>query len=116
MTHISTLISNLRSAMPLNTQVAANNFLARYTTEDQCALISSMYIGRDHIHDTKIRADYIPEGIHFDRYFTTGSAPKWDIPPARFSQILYEKGLNLNAYYDAFERCCQNSAVNLAQF
>lgn len=116
MTHINNLTSNLLNALPFTTEAEAETFLSEYSIDDQCAMISAMYIGRDHIHDDQIRDDYIPQRIKFDRYFVTGDFSRWLIRPADFARIIYEKEHCLNTYLTAFSKCCSNSGIDLQQF
>lgn len=116
MTSIMDLIDSISPHIPFRSEESAQTFLDRYDIEDQVALISALYIGRDHLHDSIIKLDYVPNGWAFDRHFTTGSAPKWDISPADFARILYEKNSNLHTYYKAFIRCTQASEYSLDSF
>ena len=116
MTSITDLIDRVSSHIPFRSTEAAQAFLDGYSVDDQAALISALYIGRDHIHDTVIRDDYVPDGCVFDRYFTTGRAPKWDISPTEFARILYEKGNNLPTYYTRFIDCTRASKYKLESF
>ena len=116
MTSITQLIAAATPHIPFANQAAAQAFLNQYSVDDQAALISALYIGRDHIHDSAIRGDYVPNGMAFDRFFTTGNAPKWDIAPTDFARILYEKNSALQTYFDAFNRCVQASSYSLADF
>ncbi|MFL1916979.1 hypothetical protein ACJW8B_16530 [Plesiomonas shigelloides] len=116
MTHIVNLINDAVSATPF-TLVSADTFLSQYQVSDQAALISALYIGRDHLHDNEIRDDYVPQSMVFDRYFITGDGnPRWDINPADFARILYEKSTNLGMYFTAFVRCANSSQLDLSYF
>lgn len=116
MTNISQLIAAVTPHLPFNNEEAAQAFLVQYNLDDQAALISALYIGRDHIHDSVIQPDYVPSGLAFDRFFVTGNSVKWDIEPSNFARILYEKNTNLTHYFTAFLRCVQASAFPLATF
>lgn len=116
MTTISQLIGSASPHIPFANESAAQAFLNQYGTDDQAALISALYIGRSHIHSSEIQPDFVPNGIAFDRFFSTGSPQKWDIEPADFARILYEKNTNLSTYYAAFVRCAQASGYSLAAF
>lgn len=116
MTSITDLIDRVSSHIPFRSVEAAQAFLDGYSVDDQAALISALYIGRDHIHDTIIRDDYVPAGWAFDRYFTTGREAKWDIPPRDFARILYEKGTNLPTYFTRFTDCTRASKYQLESF
>jgi hypothetical protein len=114
MTNVTQLIASAKQNIPFTNQAAAQGFLNQYGVDDQAALISALYIGRDHIHDSSIRADYVPSGMAFDRFFQTGDASKWLINPSDFARILYEKNTNASVYFDAFLRCVP--APSLASF
>ncbi|MGB6214503.1 hypothetical protein [Pseudomonas mandelii] len=116
MTNITDLINSISPYIPFRNEESAKEFLDQYDNDDQAALISALYIGRDHIHDSIIRSDYVPNGWAFDRYFTTGRAPKWDISPADFAKKLYEKSSNLHMYYTSFVRCTKASNYSLSNF
>lgn len=116
MTNVVELISSVSQHIPFQNGERAQQFLDQYSTDDQAALISALYIGRDHIHDLGIRPDYVPTGWRFDRFFTTGREPKWDIHPNDFARILYEKNTNLHRYYDAFIQCMEASQYSLDEF
>lgn len=116
MTNIHSLITAATPHIPFS-PAAAQSFLANYDVNDQAALISALYIGRDHYHDDAIQPDYVPEGMVFDRYFHTGgNGSSWFINPAEFAGILYEKNSQLNAYFEAFLKCATASGYNLASF
>lgn len=116
MTSIEQLIAAVAPHIPFASEPAAQAFLNQYSAADQAALISALYIGRDHIHDAQIRPDYLPKSMAFDRFFHTGSAPNWDIPPADFAGILYKKNTMVATYYAAFIRCMRASGFSLNAF
>jgi hypothetical protein len=116
MTTITQLIDAVTPRIPFANEMAAETFLGHYGVDDQAALISALYIGRDHIHASEIRPDYVPQGMAFNRFFTTGDAQKWLIEPSDFARILYEKNTNLTSYLDAFLRCVQASNYSLTAF
>ncbi|CAI0896872.1 hypothetical protein [Serratia grimesii] len=118
MTHIQQLTNQVLSQIPFNSSSEAQGFLQPYTQDDQAALISALYIGRDHIHFNTIQEDYIPDSIPFDRYFHTGGGHgvRWLINPAEFKDILYEKSMSLKTYYGAFLRCTNGSGLDLSRF
>ncbi len=116
MTSITDLIASISPHVPFRTEEGAKAFLDQYGIHDQAALISALYVGRDHIYDSIILSEYVPKGWELNRFFTTGRAPNWDIDPADFARIIYEKNSNLNAYYDAFIRCTKASNYSLDSF
>lgn len=116
MTDIRILIQAADQLIPFKNEDIAQTFLNQYSEADQAALISALYIGRDHIHDQVIRNDYVPLGMAFDRFFITGNAPRWDINPNEFARILYEKNSNVRTYYAAFLRCVAASQYSLQNF
>ncbi|ATR41265.1 MULTISPECIES: hypothetical protein [Klebsiella pneumoniae complex] len=118
MTHIQQLITAADSLIPFQSASTAKAFLNQYSIDDQAALISALYIGRDHLHANQIQSNYIPATIPFDRFFHTGGGHgvRWLIEPAEFATILYEKNTNLRTYYEAFERCANGSRINLSTF
>lgn len=118
MIHIQQLITAATPLIPFQSESAAAAFLNQYSIDDQAALISAFYIGRDHIHANQIQSDYVPATIPFDRYFHTGGGHgvRWLIKPEDFATILYEKNTNLHTYYDAFVRCANGSGINLSSF
>ena len=116
MTTITQLIGAATPHIPFASESAAQAFLNQYDTDDQAALISALYIGRDHIHASEIQPGYVPNGIAFDRFFTTGDAQRWLIQPSDFAEILHGKNTNLGGYYEAFLRCAQASGYSLTAF
>jgi hypothetical protein len=111
MTSVTLLIAATTPHIPFANEAAAQAFLNQYDVNDQAALISALYIGRDHIHHSSIRPGYVPNGYAFDRFFQTGDASNWLISPAGFASILHEKNTNLSVYYDAFRRCVPASSL-----
>lgn len=69
MTHIQQLITAADSLIPFQSASTAKAFLNQYSIDDQAALISALYIGRDHLHANQIQSNYIPATIPFDRFF-----------------------------------------------
>lgn len=121
MTHIATLMKDLLANLP-HSQDDANHFLSKYSLDDQCALISAIYIGRDHIHydhfieESEETSAYFLPSDPYSRFFSTGNLSHWLIPPSDFAQIISEKANNLRTYFNAFIRCSQNSGYNMANF
>ncbi|ECM1026417.1 hypothetical protein BZ329_21830 [Salmonella enterica subsp. enterica serovar Enteritidis] len=122
MTHINKLINDLLSILPANESKIAS-FLSNYSIEDQCALISAIYIGRDNIHSNNFTEGrdtpyFIPGDQHigYHRFFATGKSPNWEIEPTKFARIIFEKQNNLSQYFTAFIRCSGGSGYNIADF
>lgn len=118
MTDIQQLIQNVTPLIPFKSSSTADSFLQQYSLEDQAALISALYIGRDHNQASQIQQDYVPKSIPFDRFFHTGGGHgvPWLINPAEFKDILYEKNTALTGYFSAFLRCSTASGCDLSQF
>ncbi|ARJ43693.1 hypothetical protein B1H58_17670 [Pantoea alhagi] len=118
MTDINNLISAASPHIPFRSENAAQQFLSQHTVSDQAALVSALYIGRDHLHDDKIQPNYVPNGIVFDRNFHTYgvTSGRWLIEPTDFARILYEKNSQLTDYFTAFQRCAKASRYVLAKF
>lgn len=116
MTSITQLIAAATPYIPFANEATAQAFLNQYAVDDQAALISALYIGRDHIHYSQIQPNYVPSGMALDRFFTTGDPSKWLISPSEFAEILYQKNSALQTYFDAFLRCMQGSSLSLANF
>ena len=110
---IQKLIQQIKPHIKFDSEASAQRFLDGYDVSDQMALISALYIGRDHIHAQELREDFL-------KYAKTGELNRtWEektVPPKDYATVLYEKGLNLNTYYDAFLRCMTNSNINLSNF
>jgi hypothetical protein len=85
MTDIQQLIRAALAGVPFRSVVNTQAFLNTYSLEDNSALITALIIGRDHIHDDRIRPDYVPDDLSFDRFLHTGSAGIWLIQPADVS-------------------------------
>ncbi len=111
--HIQTLINNIKPLVPFASEEDANNFLKNYVQDDCYALLTAMYIGRDHIHSDTINPDYnsVLSSGSFNRYYHQDTASLNEIP-----RILYDKNSCLTSYYDSFIRCTTNSGFNLNNF
>ncbi|ENR6005631.1 hypothetical protein ACEWMH_000307 [Citrobacter freundii] len=118
MTYIQQLIAAADPLIPFQNTSDAQMFLQQYSVDDQAALVSALYIGRDHIHSSQLNEDCFNAGIPFDCYFHTGGGHgvRWLINPAEFATILYEKNTSLRTYYQSFVRCANGSGINLATF
>lgn len=115
MTHIVDLINSAKPYIPFN-QNTATSFLGQYSIDDQCALISALYIGRDHIHNNTFNPEMFDISESNARFSHTGCNPNWNIPPDHFPSILDEKNTNLHIYYDSFLRCAGGSNYDLSTF
>lgn len=118
MTHIKQLIDAADPMIPFRSRSEADDFLQQYSLDDQAALVSALYIGRDHIHYNALNDDCFNAGIEFNRFFHTGGDGdvRWLIEPSEFKDILYEKNTNLQTYYKAFLRCANGSELDLSSF
>lgn len=121
MTHITILLEDLLKNIPAN-QDDANDFLSKYLVDDQCAIISAIYIGRDHIsyntfiEDSEETSAYFTPSYPYGRFYTTGNSPRWIIEPSDFARIIYEKASSLELYCTAFKRCSDNSGYDMSSF
>ncbi|MBB3303904.1 hypothetical protein FHW71_000407 [Enterobacter sp. Sphag1F] len=121
MSHIMKLIVDLTNNT-LSCQFTAHRLLSEYSIDEQCALITAILIGRDHIkHNKFIEYDketigYFGPSRPFSRYLFTGHAPNWRIRPEEFASILSSKSDNINIYCEAFIRCAHNSGYDLYCF
>lgn len=116
MTTINQLIADVSPHIPFANEAGAQSFLNQYNVDDQEALITALYVGRDHIHGSTIQDNYVSQGMTLDRHFMTKNGTSWAIQPAHFARILYEKNSNLNTYYAAFTRSMQGSGYSLNAF
>jgi len=80
----------------------AQALLAQYPLDIQIQLITSIYLGRDHIHSAKMRDD---------TDWTRGAIDH--IPIKDYAQILYEKALSSTTYLDSLLRCSNASGYDL---
>lgn len=112
MQDIRILIQSAMSGDNFSNLTNSQNYLANLNTDDQLALITAMYIGRDHLHNDTINDDYLwmITDNKFNRYWHA------DIPKADYARVLYEKHSNLPSYYNAFIRCTSNYGFDLSQF
>ncbi|WDL83905.1 hypothetical protein IU367_06880 [Aeromonas bestiarum] len=107
--HIDQLIENIRNYIPFRSESDAAHFLETYAQSDRIAFASALYFGRSHVHYNEVSEDYA-------KFLFSGEMNRfWEesnVPQADIARILYEKGSNLNWYYDAFLRCTTNSNYN----
>ena len=115
MTRVVSLIDSALTHIPFRSEDEVAKFLKPLDVSDQCALITAMYVGRDHIHDSKLNDDVLSLKS-FNRYHVTGDETYWFIHPVEFARILYEKNSNLSDYFSAFLRCAEGSEVSLNNF
>ena len=111
--HIDVLINAILPHVPFQSKHDAQIFINQYQQDDQIALISAMYLGRSHLHATKINSDYL-SGLtsgEIDRFWEKDTVPVNEI-----ARVLWEKGQNLKTYYDAFIRCTSGSGYNRNQY
>ena len=114
MKHINDLIQELSASLPFNLESQAQNYLSTLDIDDQCAIISALYIGRSHMGHNEIMPDFFV--IPFDRYHQTGNSPNWTILPQDFPRILHEKSASITRYLRDFEQCCRSSKIDLSKF
>ena len=112
MQDIRILIQSAMSQNYFSTPTSSQNYLNNLEPNDQLALITAMYIGRDHFHSDTINDDYLwmIKDNKFNRSWHS------DIPQADYARMLYEKQTNLPSYYQAFIRCTSNSNFDLSKF
>ncbi|QGY33175.1 hypothetical protein [Pantoea cypripedii] len=116
MTDIQQLIRAVLARLPFRSTEDTQEFLNTYSLEDNSALITALIIGRDHVNEGRIQADYVPDDLSFDRFLHTGSAGIWLIQPADFAQIIFDTSTSLITYLEAFERCATMSGYDLNEF
>ncbi|WP_269902249.1 hypothetical protein [Paenalcaligenes faecalis] len=108
MSNIFMLISAINPFLPFKSESDAQAFLNGYGLADQCAFISALYIGRDHLHSNGLNHDYVNANgtpiIPIDRYHATGMSCEL-IHQKNFARILYEKNTILSNYYASFLKC-----------
>ncbi|KTB91324.1 hypothetical protein CCL16_11755 [Pseudomonas syringae] len=82
----------------------AQNLLSLYSSKVQAQLICAMYVGRDHIHDTELKEP----GENYIGYTDHISAED-------YSQIIYEKNVNVRTYLEKIMECARNSGFDLTR-
>ena len=94
-------ISSLKSSKPSSVG-GAQVFLNTLTPKVQIQLISAIYIGREHIHCSRLRDD-----TEINRTYTA------HISNDEFAQIISEKGDNAITYLDKLVFCARASNFDL---
>lgn len=94
-------IQNLKNIVPTS-EAAAQQFLNTLPTNVQEQLICAIYLGRDHLHDTSLRADA-----------TLSRSATDHIDRAEYARIIHEKGSNAVTYLDKLVECAQASKFDL---
>ena len=94
-------IQNLKVSQPQSEQGAAT-FLSNYTPKVQEQLINAIYLGREHIHATKLRDD-VEISCKFVQH----------IPSEEYPRIIAEKGENTEKYLEKLEECANASKFDL---
>ncbi len=96
-------MNTLKANIP-STQKDAQNFLSTLSPSVQQQLIAAVYLGREHLHSTKLRND--PD-IEISRAYTN------HIQQDEYANILWEKGNNLINYLNKLEVCANASGFDL---
>lgn len=122
MAHIRTLIQSTLLLFTRGTKEQTTFFIAALPLEDQCALVTAVRTGEDHLHHDRFMVagrnslDYFTQEAPCNRYFHTGNGDPWFISPDKFPELLWKKRTRLAAYFAAFERCAKNSGISLDDF
>ena len=103
MANLSTAIQHFLMTAP-STKNEIITFLQAYTPYVQLQFISSIYIGRDHLHFEELKP-------HSALSTTVAS----HINPQEYSQLIYEKGPNATLYLKKFLLCSNNSYFDINQ-
>ncbi len=98
---IYSAMNNLKSCIPLSV-ADAQAFLDTLPSDVQEQLISAVYLGREHIHCSSLRADMVINRSYTDH-----------ISKGDYARILHEKGQNLITYLDKLESCATASDFDL---
>lgn len=94
-------ITSLKAIVPL-TAADARAFLEVLPTDIQDQLIAALYLGREHIHCSKLRDD-----IEMSRLYTD------HISRDEYANVLSEKGTNVATYLNKLEECASASGFDL---
>lgn len=98
---IYSAMNNLKSSIP-HSVADAQALLDTLPFDVQEQLISAVYLGREHIHNSNLRDD-----VDIDRSYTD------HISKDEYARILCEKGENLIIYLDKLEACAMASGFDL---
>ena len=96
-------INSLKANLP-SSRGAAQTFLNTLSPSVQQQLIAAIYLGREHIHSSKLRED---EDIEMSRLYTD------HIGQDEYADILWEKGDNVITYLNKLEECANASGFDL---
>jgi len=95
-------MNSLKTNIPASV-AAAQNFLSTLSPNVQAQLISAIYLGREHIHSSKLRNDE----IEISRSYTD------HIGQDEYAHLLYEKGENVIIYLNKLDACAKASGFDL---
>jgi len=96
-------MNSLKANIP-SSRETAQKFLAPLSPSVQQQLIAAIYLGREHIHSSKLRKD---EDIEMSRSYTDY------IGQDEYANILWEKGNNVITYLNKLEECANASGFDL---
>lgn len=96
-------INALKANIP-SSREAAKKFLETLSPSVQQQLIAAIYLGREHIHSSKLRDD---EDIEMNRSYTD------HIGQDEYANILWEKGNNIITYLNKLDECAKASGFDL---
>lgn len=94
-------IKQIKNMTPIS-EVDAETYLNSLPTHIQEQLISAIYIGRQHIHESKLLDD-----MDISRQYTS------HMKREDFSRLISEKGVNVVTYLDKMEECALASKFDL---
>lgn len=94
-------MNELKSKLPRSVE-DAQVFLDTLSPDVQEQLISAIYLGREHIHSTKLRND-----VEISRSYTD------HIGKDEYARILHEKGDNVITYLNKLESCAKTTGFDL---
>lgn len=93
----------LKATLP-SSRDDAQKFLNTLSNSVQQQLVAAIYLGREHLHSSKLRND---ENIEISRAYTD------HIQQDEYADILWEKGDNLIIYLNKLEACAKASGFDL---
>lgn len=110
---IDQLIEEIKPHIPFASEESAQNFVDKISEDDRSALMSAMYLGREHLHSDKFSEEYLNriKSDDMNRNSLGG-----DVSDEEVARVLFEKNTLLASYYEAFLRCAANSGFNLKKF